>query len=1017
MKLVWTAWFRPAVLLISALLASGVGILLLSTIKERDLYLFEIDVTNEQRQARIQLFYDIGRGFNEEDSSIQPLFAKKGPIRYGFVIPRGEVRALRLDPTDERSTVVLAKPAIIDIKRREIKRFAIDDLTPLQQVETVRTNHDSLSVKCTGTDPSLLVQMKGPLTLGLSLSEFAIRTILPIWLMIFGACWFVAGLIQTIPWRIVVGLRDRAQRNPLVTIFCTSLFAVTLQCYPVIFFGRSFVSVDNGTYFLYDHVPTLPGYTPAEQEDAQGSDVAALLHTAISYPSLQRQALFRDHELPLWNRYSLGGLPLLGQGQSMFGSVLNFITIIGDSSSGSWDLRFALSRWLYGLGLGITTWLLTRHLGASTLVSFVSLYIAFFGFRLNHMAQLSVDLSPWILVGWAMLRGQASARAAVVLFFANWEVMNSGTIKEAYMLMLCLNLAGLLVVWISDLRTREKLIRVIIAALSGLCLILISAPIWIVFLSSLATGATHYDHALVLQAPPWQILGLFEEMFYRRFHSTEAHVLPAVNFVILTGVAWTLAGARIAWREKACVAVSLALLFPIFLVFGVIPGAFLMELPFINSIHHVHNTFSCPLLVLTSILAGFGFKAMWITAHESTWWKRTAEFASIIFGLFLLYFGSAGDPQGSPFFKSLIGSLCFAVVVGHLGLRSWVRTRHLGALLLGVGGAIFFACWQSGQYIKSPADRYVVNPGKRINLRAHSDAVEHVDQLIAQQPSRPVGLGYNVFAGYSEMLRWESIYGVEPVRNADFDILCDTADMKKKDWGDPATWHEDDLPVILPIQNLLNVRYYLAPHTDNAAKIKGLRWIASHDLDLYESPDTWPRAFYTDRYTSYNTPVDLIYLIKRNAGGRPFASLQGTVDLPDVPRATPEDLSKNIVAPAHDYRLTSNKTKFIVEAPKAGLAVLTENYLAGDFRAFINGKQVPYYKINQTAKGVIIPGPGTYEILFEYWPRRLTLALILTTIGVGLATLLLGCRLYIKRIALRPPAKLLADKTRSLKTA
>lgn len=1001
MKFVWTAWFRPAVLIISALLASGVGALLLSTVKERDLYLFEIDVTNEQRQGRIQLFYDIGRGFNEEDSSIQPLFAKRGPVRYGFIIPRGQLNALRLDPTDGRAAIVLAKPAIIDFKRREVKRFSKVDLTPLQQVEIVGTDRDALSLKCTGNDPSLLVELGGSLTLGHDISEVIVATIIPIWLMIFGACWLVAGLLYMVPWTVVAALRDRAQRNPFTTLVCTSLLGVTLQCYPVIFFGKSFVSPDNGTYFLYDHVPTLPGYIPEGQEDAQGSDVAALLHTDLSYPSLQRQALFRDHELPLWNRYSMGGLPLLGQGQSMFGSLLNFITIFGDSSSGSWDIRFILSRWLYGLGLGIATWLLTRHLGAASLVSVISLFIAFFGFRLNHMAQLTVDLSPWILVGWAMLKDRASARTASMLFLANWEVMNSGTIKEAYMLILCLNFAGLLLIWISDLCVRDKVLRIGVASLAGICLILISAPIWLVFLDSLATGATHYDRASVQQAPPWQILGFFEEMFYRRFHSTEAHVLPAVNFAIFTGVIWTVTAARIAWREKACVALSFALLLPLFLVFGVIPGAFLMELPFINSIYHVHNTFSCPLLVLASVLAGFGFKAMWISAHQPIWWRRSAEFACLVLGLFLLYFGSAGDAQGSAFFKSLIGSLCLALLVGHVGLNSWVRTRHLGAFVLGAGGALFLACWQSSQYIKSPADRYVFNPSKRVDLRAHSDAVAHVDLLLTKQPSRPVGLGYNVFAGYSEILHWESIYGVEPVRNADFDILCDTADMKKKDWGDPASWHEEDLSPILPIQNLLNVRYYLAPHNDTPVKIKGLRWVASHDLDLYESTDAWPRAFYTDRYTNYNLAVDLVSLIRRTAGTRPFASLQGSVNLPEVPHVAAEEVGASTIAPAHDYHLTSNKTQFIVEAPKAGLAVLTENYLAGDFRVFLNGKQVPYYKVNQTAKGVIIPGPGTYEILFEYWPRRLTLALILMASGMVIGILSLGLRLYFKQMGVR----------------
>ena len=37
--------------------------------------------------------------------------------------------------------------------------------------------------------------------------------------------------------------------------------------------------------------------------------------------------LFRDHELPLWNRYVMCGLTLLGQGQSMIGDPLYWVTV------------------------------------------------------------------------------------------------------------------------------------------------------------------------------------------------------------------------------------------------------------------------------------------------------------------------------------------------------------------------------------------------------------------------------------------------------------------------------------------------------------------------------------------------------------------------------------------------------------------------------------------------------------------------------------------------------------------
>ena len=80
-----------------------------------------------------------------------------------------------------------------------------------------------------------------------------------------------------------------------------------------------------------------------------------------------RPEALRQGEWPLWNRWSLAGEPLLGQGQSMFGDPLNFLTIAADGAAWAWDVRFLAARWLFAAGLGFSVWLLTRHLAAALL--------------------------------------------------------------------------------------------------------------------------------------------------------------------------------------------------------------------------------------------------------------------------------------------------------------------------------------------------------------------------------------------------------------------------------------------------------------------------------------------------------------------------------------------------------------------------------------------------------------------------------------------------------------------------
>ena len=88
--------------------------------------------------------------------------------------------------------------------------------------------------------------------------------------------------------------------------------------------------------------------------------------------------------------------------------------------------------------------------------------------------------------------------------------------------------------------------------------------------------------------------------------------------------------------------------------------------------------------------------------------------------------------------------------------------------------------------------------------------------------------------------------------------------------------------------------------------------------------------------------------------------------------------------PAHGYRLTSNTTTFTIDAPARGVAVLTETFEAENFRVTVNGAPSPYVRVNHAFCGVPIPQAGRFVVRFEYWPRRLTLALWLSTAGLAL---------------------------------
>ena len=192
---------------------------------------------------------------------------------------------------------------------------------------------------------------------------------------------------------------------------------VALQCHPVVFFGRSFVSPDNAGFLLYDTFPTLPGYVNSGLEDAKGADVGATLYQHLYYPLEAHEALINDGELPLWNRFNLAGVPLLGQGQSTIGELMSLLPFFARSAAWAWDAKFILAHWAYGLGIGLAVFRLTRHPGVSALLAATAGYVGFFAFRINHPAQFSVCLAPWVLLAWfwvADARGWRSLGVALV---------------------------------------------------------------------------------------------------------------------------------------------------------------------------------------------------------------------------------------------------------------------------------------------------------------------------------------------------------------------------------------------------------------------------------------------------------------------------------------------------------------------------------------------------------------------------------------------------------------------------
>ena len=126
------------------------------------------------------------------------------------------------------------------------------------------------------------------------------------------------------------------------------------------------------------------------------------------------------------------------------------LPILADGASWAWDLKFVLAKVIFALGVGLVVRAAVGRLGVAVALAASSAFIGFFSYRFNHAAFFSLSYAPWLLLAWLKIARAPAWRDAVrwvgLLMVANWMELNSGTAKEAVILMLALNGTGALMV-------------------------------------------------------------------------------------------------------------------------------------------------------------------------------------------------------------------------------------------------------------------------------------------------------------------------------------------------------------------------------------------------------------------------------------------------------------------------------------------------------------------------------------------------------------------------------------------
>lgn len=958
---------------------------------------FEITVTSSA-DGLAEVFFDVGRGFNPEDSARAQVTAGKTPQQLAFALPEGNYKNLRYDPLNRDGTFTLRDALIRGPDGRVIRRFALTDFIAENEIsaQTVVGDHLDVTTVPRALDPILRLRVDQPFRLEATLAQnirFLALRLLPILAGTLVLVWLVGRSRLRFQ-----ALWSWATAHPARAIAIGAVIAVIASSYPVIFLGKSIVSPNNGTLLLYEDYPTLPGYRDRVTANVSGADIGAIMWQQVPISMLQHNALLRDGELPLWNRYNSTGNVLLGQGQSMFGDPLHLFVILADGAAWAWDLKYLLAKWILACGVGLCVWSITRSLPAAMLVTFAVDFVGFFPFRVNHPAFFSFCYAPSVLYCWLRLtaapRWTHAAAWAGVLILANGTLMNSGTVKEAYMLLLTLNFAGACALLFANLSWKERSLRFGLTAWAGLIFVSLSAPVWLTFLDALKKAYTSYDTGTAFQVQPSLALGFFDEVLLRPFWANEGVYNPSANFLLLTGVLGFLVYLRSIVSNRVVFALALASLLPLAIVFGLVPPLWIAHLPFLGNITHIDNSFGVGLILLLTILAGAGFAAAIPRLSQPEGRGDLTIAALLLLALVFPFIAFRQTVQRStlsylhwgetvpfsPFVWGSLAALLLAAMIFMLTARRLLLRGPSAASVLVLVTCIVVMLWRHGWHVGMGFDGRVVQPAVRADFHAKSPAIEALRADQKNEPVRTLGFQGNLFPGWNDVYRLEGLCGPDALMNPFFRELTEACGFTRIwDWRIHQT--PEDLPARRTLYDFLNVRYYLAYKSDPTRLGAMLTPLKMGDLDLYRSETAWPRAFFTDRLATYASPKELIQLVA-TAGTQPFAAMQAVANSPRPD--LPSNLADRTSSRAYNYRLTTNTTAFDIDATGPGLAVLSEAWLPRDFLVTLDGKNVPYLRLNHAFKGVAIPSAGRHHLEFTYRPARFTLALSLSAFALVL---------------------------------
>jgi hypothetical protein len=970
--------YAAALPLIVGLLAGAVS----------DPHTYTVSVTMESSIAgHVQVFFDSGAGFREVESSNAWFETAPGLHEYRLRLPAGKYRRFRLDPgtlpgryTIERVTILAPDGSIHAV-------IPLTALEPAYQVTVVEMSARRLVVTTPpGTsDPQLQYSPAAPVVIpSLLFTLRSLRTAVQV-----GLVWFVAVALVWIgehvigrpgTWldRTLTSARTIVAARPTPAVAVAAVVATLVSTYPVLL-GRSFVAPTNGYLRLfYDSVPFTPGSDDERIEETRGSDVAATVYAFMPYSLIQREAL-SQREMPLWNRYNAAGRPLWGQGQTFLFDPLHWLTIVTPDLTLGWDVKFIAHRLVFALGMGVVALLITGATVPALLTAAASPFVGVYLFRLNHPAAFTLSYAPWALMGWFLLARAVGrrelGRATTLMAVAMSLILFSSPPKEAVVMLFGVATAGTIALILMSESWVDRRRRIAAACVGGIAFGLLTAPHWLVFLDTLRLSMTSYDKPYAIVAGREHALGLFLTPLVPGLLRPGLNALALVLLIAAGSSPGRLLRAA---PVLACALTGFGLLA---VAFGAVPDRWLFRIPLVANVGHIDDVFITAAVPLLLIVAAWGASALMTSGQLR---RAIVSAGTALVGVWLLkQVVWLTRPGGfEPFAIALILLPAAAIPWLLWEPRPGRPHRTTTAAAIAVVAALVLPV---GLHLNSPIallEPLLIQPRPRTRVDAAPRAALAA-RAASTEPQRIVGLDWWLFSGSQGLYGLEGIGGPDALETPAYEELVNAGGITRY-WLWLTAVQAKDVDRLSPLLDVLNVGFLVAGTLDAPPGFVDLPIAPPDRARIGRRASAWPRAFFVDGVSTYVDVGD--FLRQVSTAGRPIAAVQSS-DSEAVETTRAIGAPSGVTTPADDYRLTVNTSRFTVRAPRAGVAVLGETFLPGEFRATLNGSAVAYFRVNHAFKGVVIPEAGDWTVEFQHRPVHWNLSLVLAGLG---AVMLVG---------------------------